>query len=567
MCAALTNRATVVSQTVAQVSAKGVDGVNIDFEGLNGTCPNGQSARSMMTDLAHQLRTALPSTSYLSVDTYASSAADPVGFFDVAGLNAYVDSFFVMAYDLEYSNYKYPPLSCASFCLGPTAPLTGYKYSDTSTASQYLAVVAASKVILGVPYYGRKSCVAGVAPNATPTGAVTADTYLSASTETTSSEVQPGTYATHRDANDPSGQERWDTWYNTTLACTRELYWDDTTSLGLKYDLVNSDGLRGVGIWNLNYGGGATELWNALAGHFRRCTSVTLTASPASAQSTGAPVQFTASSTGCANPQYRFWMRPASGAWTMVQDYSASNVFNWTSTSPAGAYYIGVHVREAASTAAYDSITSIAYTLNPTVCTAVTLAAAPAAPQASGTPVTLTATPTCPNANPLYEFWARWQGYSTWQLLQSYSTKATYNWNSTGAAAGTEYFGVWVKDAGSSTGGFDANSSIAYAVTTPSCASVTVSASPTSVAHGSGTHVIITGAATGCTNVNPRYEFWMRPASSSTWQLVQGYSTSAAYDWNSTGAAAGTVYFGVWVKDANSPNTVDAVSSTPVTVT
>jgi hypothetical protein len=79
--------------------------------------------------------------------------------------------------------------------------------------------------------------------------------------------------------------------------------------------------------------------------------------------------------------------------------------------------------------------------------------------------------------------------------------------------------------------------------------------------------VTITGAATGCTNVNPRYEFWMRPATSSTWQLVQGYSTSATYDWNSTGAAAGTVYFGVWVTDANSPKTVDAVSSTPVTVT
>jgi spore germination protein YaaH len=92
MCAGLANRATTVSQTVAQVTAKGVDGVNIDYEGLNGTCPNGQSARSMMTDFAHQMRAALPAGSYLSVDTYASSAADPLGFFDVASLNSYVDS-------------------------------------------------------------------------------------------------------------------------------------------------------------------------------------------------------------------------------------------------------------------------------------------------------------------------------------------------------------------------------------------------------------------------------------------------------------------------------------------
>src|SRR5207253_3151702 len=39
-------------------------------------------------------------------------------------------------------------------------------------------------------------------------------------------------------------------------------------SLGLKYDLINRTNLRGVGLWNLNYGGGAPELWNALATHF-----------------------------------------------------------------------------------------------------------------------------------------------------------------------------------------------------------------------------------------------------------------------------------------------------------
>src|SRR5260370_38661080 len=95
-----------------------------------------------------------------SWDTYAISSDDLLGFFDIPGLNAYVDAFFVMAYDLEYSNYHYAPLNCASFCLGPTAPLAGYHYNDTTTASQYAAVVSASKVLLRVPYYGRKSFVA-----------------------------------------------------------------------------------------------------------------------------------------------------------------------------------------------------------------------------------------------------------------------------------------------------------------------------------------------------------------------------------------------------------------------
>jgi len=271
MCAGLAHAPTIVAATVAEVKAKGVDGVNVDFEGLNGSCGTTDPswARHRLTYMVAGLRGNLAGY-YLSVDTYAGAAADGSGFFDIPALSGEVDSFFVMAYDLEYSNYARAPLSCPSFCLGPTAPLTGYYYNDTNTAQQYLSVVPASKVILGVPYYGRKACVGSATPNQTPnpSSSIAADSYLDASGESTAPMVQPGSYATHRDANDPTGQERWDTWVNTTLNCTRELYWDDTVSLGQKYALVNQDNLRGVGIWNLNYGGGAPELWSTLSTYF-----------------------------------------------------------------------------------------------------------------------------------------------------------------------------------------------------------------------------------------------------------------------------------------------------------
>ncbi len=272
MCSALAHLATTINATVAQMKAKGVDGVNVDYEGLNGSCGSADPswARHSMSNLITNFRLNLPAGSYLSVDTYASSASDSLGFFDISALAPNADSFFVMAYDLEYSNYARAPTNCPSFCLGPTAPLAGYYYNDTNTASQYTAVVPSSKVILGVPYYGRKACVNTAAPNQipNPSTSVAADTYLDATGESTSSMVQPGSYATHRDANDPAGQERWDTWVNTTLNCTRELYWDDTVSLAQKYALVNQDNLRGVGIWNLNYGGGAPELWSTLSSYF-----------------------------------------------------------------------------------------------------------------------------------------------------------------------------------------------------------------------------------------------------------------------------------------------------------
>ena len=278
MCAGLHHYGTTVAAAVAEVKAKGVDGVNVDFEGLNGKCGSADPswARYTLTNFVASLRSSLPAGSYVSVDTYASSATDTVGFFDVRGMAPHVDSFFVMAYDLEYSNYSRAPTSCSSFCLGPTAPLTGYYYNDTTTAAQYAAAVSSSKVILGVPYYGRKACVTAATPNQypNPSTSVAADTYLDASGESTAPMVQPGSFAAHRDANDPSGQERWDTWVNTTLNCTRELYWDDTISLAQKYNLVNVDNLRGVGIWNLNYGGGAPELWSTLSSYFACPVSV-----------------------------------------------------------------------------------------------------------------------------------------------------------------------------------------------------------------------------------------------------------------------------------------------------
>ena len=275
MCAALARNPTTIRNAVAEMKAKGADGINVDFEGLNGGCGSSdpQVERHVFTGFVANLHAAMPAGSFLTVDTYASSASDPVGFYDIGGMTPSVDAFFVMAYDLEYSNYTRAPTGCSSFCLGPTAPLTGYHYNDYSTVGQYLSVTPASKVILGIPYYGRKACVSAATPNATPTGAVTADTYLDASGEATAAGVQAGSYATHRDANDPAGHERWDTWVNTTMNCTRELYWDDVTSLAPKYDLVNDNNLRGAGFWTLNYGGGAPELWQLIANKFGTTTS------------------------------------------------------------------------------------------------------------------------------------------------------------------------------------------------------------------------------------------------------------------------------------------------------
>ena len=281
MCSALKNRAVTVANTAHEIGAKGVAGVNVDYEGLQGACANGENPQADLTDLAAKLRVALPSQ-YISVDTYASSAGDPSGFMNIPALAPYVDSFFVMAYDSDWSNYNEPPLNCSSFCFNPVSPLSGYYYNDTRAASEYTAAVPASKVILGLPWYGRWGCVNGTGPNLKPTGGQTYSiSYSSAAAQATSS--TNSAYALHRDGVDKATP--WSTWNSSSNpACSIEMYWDDPTSMGAKFDLVNRTGLRGMGIWNLTQGGGAPELWSTISTYFACPAAVSAPASPSTTE-------------------------------------------------------------------------------------------------------------------------------------------------------------------------------------------------------------------------------------------------------------------------------------------
>jgi spore germination protein YaaH len=264
-----TNANTTISQAVSQMAASGIDGINVDYEGTNTTCANGLSSRTQLVAFVKNLRAAMPAGSYLAIDTYSGSAEDNAEFFDITGLSSYVDSYFVMAYDMDYSNYHYAPLNCPSYCFNPVSPLTGYRFNDTLSMAQYTARVPASKVILGLPYFGRKGCVPALnIPHQLPTRFdapfFVSPTYLYGASTPTDTGVS--SFAAHRDPGD--GISEWDTWYSTDFLCNREQYWDDVQSLGAKYDLVNQDNLRGVGLFTLDYGGGAPELWSSLAAHF-----------------------------------------------------------------------------------------------------------------------------------------------------------------------------------------------------------------------------------------------------------------------------------------------------------
>jgi hypothetical protein len=175
----------------------------------------------------------------------------------------------------------------------------------------------------------------------------------------------------------------------------------------------------------------------------------------------------------------------------------------------------------------------------------------------AGTPITVTGVASgCSSA--LYQFWILAPGSATWTIAQAYSSTAAFSWNTTGKVAGLYRFSVWVRDSSSagsscnSLGCDDAFVALNYTLAS-TCTSVTASAAPPSPAvHG--TAITFTGVASGCTS--PLYQFWILAPGSTTWTIAQAYSASATFNWNTTGLAAGTYRFSVWVRDASSAGAV-----------
>jgi spore germination protein YaaH len=259
------NAQTTIGWAISEMNWAGIDGINLNYEGTITTCANGLSNRDQLTAMVKNLRAAMPAGKYLAIDTFVGSAEDNLEFFDITGLAPYVDAFFVMAYDSDYENALNPPLNCGSYCFNPVSPLNTYRFNVTTSMAQYKALVPASKIILGQPYYGRAACVnsANVA-HSYPTKNFSTSTYRWASRLTSHPEVSSAAF--HRDPGD--GVAEWDTWWDADWNCIAEQYFDDVVSLGAKYDLVNRANLGGVGMFTLDYGGGLPELWSLLSTYF-----------------------------------------------------------------------------------------------------------------------------------------------------------------------------------------------------------------------------------------------------------------------------------------------------------
>ncbi len=186
--------------------------------------------------------------------------------------------------------------------------------------------------------------------------------------------------------------------------------------------------------------------------------TVALIAAPGSPQVVGTPINVTAAVTGGIAPQQCKWWRSTT-TWQMVQDWGAcSTPWVWTPTTP-GSYQVGVWVRSAGNGAdTPEAIAVLPFTATPMV---VTLTAIPSAPQAVGTPITVTAILTG-GAAPQQCKW--WLSTTTWQMVQDWGACST-PWVWTPTTPGSYQVGVWVRSAGNGADTPEAIAVLPFAVT------------------------------------------------------------------------------------------------------
>ena len=258
------NRSRLATEIAKAVKARNADGVNLDFE------PMPDSLETQYTALVRRVRAELErlgAGSYLTVAATGGAASWNEGYelVDNGDSNSHslvsaggAHAIMVMAYDFNWSGSRRA---------GGVAPIDSPYILDSREAmSAYVAKVPANQLIWGVPYYGRAWTTTGSALNGVTcasAGTCTAASWASAYVDARKAAAERGRLW------DGVGQVPWYRYVSTTYGTHVQGYYDDSRSLGVKYDLVKARDLRGVGIWHLLMDGSRTELWSRLAAEFQ----------------------------------------------------------------------------------------------------------------------------------------------------------------------------------------------------------------------------------------------------------------------------------------------------------
>ncbi len=222
-----------------------MSGVNIDFENLKDEDKD-EAVINFMKELSDSIKQVKA-----GAEISFASPSYGYGLWDFNGLADVCDYLFVMCYDF-YGNW--------SSTTGPSSPLLGQFFSVTKIFEEEYKNVPPEKLILGVPYYGNYwktnspepyAEVKPFNPDSTNNDWQDFVTYDSAYTLAT----------LHSKSWDNLSQTPYISWQENRW---NQVWFDDSVSLSLKYDLAIQKNLKGIGIWTIGYDGKREELWNLI---------------------------------------------------------------------------------------------------------------------------------------------------------------------------------------------------------------------------------------------------------------------------------------------------------------
>jgi spore germination protein YaaH len=226
----------------------GFNGVNIDFENVKDT-----DKATAIANFLSQLKSFLPANYEIS---FASPAIN-FGGWNFSGIAQNCDFLFVMFYDF-YGSW--------SSTTGPSSPFNYIINSNTgnSFSLDYKDLIASSpqKLILGVPYFGNYW------KTKTENAYTPVDT-TKAKKEFVSTLRYKEIFPTYQSKNimwDDLSKTRWLKWQD--VSSWNQIWYDDDSSLALKYDYAIQKKLGGIGIWALGYDDGRQELWKLIERKF-----------------------------------------------------------------------------------------------------------------------------------------------------------------------------------------------------------------------------------------------------------------------------------------------------------
>jgi hypothetical protein len=273
------------------------------------------------------------------------------------------------------------------------------------------------------------------------------------------------------------------------------------------------------------------------AGH--ACTSATINPTSAT-QEVGSSITFIATSAGCPNPMFAYWIQFSNGLWYKWRGFDTNPTWTLSTTNFApGTYTIHVWANQAGhQTARLETMASSTLTL--TGCTSASiLPTSTSAP--AGTPVDFTAGSSgCSNAT--YEYWVQMLD-GKWYLKRTFGD-ADWTWDTSGLRPGTYTVHVWANQTGGYGGRLEAVAS--STVTLTGCTSASVS--PSSGSSAAGTPVVFTASSSGCPS--PVYEFWIQDTQG-IWHRMTTFGGNT-WTWNNAGWGKGVYHIHVWANQANS---------------